>query len=580
MLCNHCGEALAGDSLFCPRCGARVGRAAESAGADGSFFRPAGSLTQETTGKAAPGAKKTPERSFRTPEPGAHCPHCGAPDNAGGAFCTACGRRLKTEPIKSGKKRPRILMISIAATAACFLLIVGIFLLANAGKPEAEPGAPAVDAERSEPTAPTAEVVSQSPDFLYGSWYSYSGGTAYPNAGYIVGADVTELHLERTMEATLLHYVTSSDIYYSYTGTWSATILSENTARITLQLSGGYLGLGDSEEEPHDPYNATITVRVDGDFLTVTETEDERSPLAGRTLERDLPREDWVERELSSTVRQITPEEAHSIYETFFCENYSYTDLVCLADVTHDGLDEMIVVHFCDEMNARVEGLVYTIDENRQVELIFTKVGSSCNAGGFFNWYIQQSPTGFLLASEDGHWSTGHGTLVYHEYYLTRSGGICDVASVSVASLDYSTDEAITAAFDRYKARIAERKASFYTIYSFPQNGYDEDTIALYPMQPSDIFFIEEPDENAIIGHWTYNHELYGPVGVFTFEPDGTGNISIFGNVKYEYTYSVIDDTAFLNIDGKTSVCTFERSGNEMYWYMGGQTYYLTWRDE
>lgn len=579
MLCHHCGETLTGGSVFCPRCGARVGRAAaESAGTDGPFFRPAGSLTQETTGKAAPESDKTPDRSYRAPESDAHCPHCGAAVVPGGAFCTACGRRFNAAKPDNARKKKRILL-SLGAFAACALLIVGIFLLGKTESPGAEPDAPAISAESREPTAPTAEAVTQSPDFLYGSWYSYSGGMAYPDVGYIVGADVTELHLERTKEATLLYYVTSSDIYYSYTGTWSATVLSENTARITLQLSGGFLGLGDSEE-PHNPYNATITVRADGDFLTVTETEDERSPLAGRTLERDLLLEDWVERELSSVVRQITPEQAHSIYETFFCENYSYADRVCLADVTHDGLDEMIVVHFCDEMNARVEGLVYTIDENRQVKLIFTKVGSSCNAGGFFNWYIQESPTGFLLANEDGHWSTGHGSLSYHEYYLTRDGGICEVAYDSVTSLDYSTDEEITAAFDRYKARIAERKASFYTIYSFPQNGYDEDTIALYPTTPSDIFFVEEPDENAIIGHWTYNHELYGPVGVFTFEPDRTGNISIFGNVKYEYTYSVIDDTAFLNIDGKTSVCTFERSGDDLYWYMGGETYYLTWRDE
>ena len=101
----------------------------------------------------------------------------------------------------------------------------------------------------------------------------------------------------------------------------------------------------------------------------------------------------------------------------------------------------------------------------------------------------------------------------------------------------------------------------------------------MYPMTASDIFSVAEPAENAIIGHWTYNDELYGAVGVFAFEPDGTGYISVFGNVQYEFTYYVIDNMAVLTIDGDSTICTFERDGDEMYWEMSGKTYYLTYRE-
>lgn len=622
MICQKCGASLTDDNLFCPYCGTEIGTSTSknvtshraftvptdvlnseesgrisfadstshaddrektpSAYCASGYFSRAGSLGEEPAG----GASVQPPHRANDPQgqkhidadPDMRCLYCGAAVGAENTFCSACGHCLKAGSVGSSKKKKRILT-SIAAAAACIALIVGVVLLGNTKRSESEykesdPYSGCAEAEPND-----ADNVSEQASFLYGSWYTYSGGKANLNAGVIIGVDAMELHLERTMEAKLIYYVTSSDVYVSYAGTWSPTVLSENTAEITLQLTGGYAELGEQYEEPQNLYNTTITVQVNQSCMTVAETDDAQSPLAGRTFERDLLLQDWIDRELSSAVRQITPEEVHSIYEAFFCENFLATDLVCLADVTHDGLDEMIVVHFCDEMKARIEGLVYTIDENRQVKLIFTKVGSAFNAGGFFNWYIQESPTGFLLASEDGHWSTGHGTLAYHEYYLTCDGVICDVASDSVTSLDYNTDEEITAAFYQYKDRIAVRKSSFYTIYSCPENGYDEDTIALYPSKPSDIFSVAEPDENAILGQWTYNHELYGAVGIFAFEPDGTGYISIFDNVQYEYTYYVIDDTAFLTIDGDMSICTFERNGDEMYWQMGGQTYYLTYRE-
>lgn len=557
MICARCGADVSEGSKFCPHCGAAV--KAENAKLSRSFFRPGDSLT----GRAAAESDKMPEQPYRVSDPCAHCPHCGAKIALGNTFCTACGRCLGAESMDVPRKK-RSVLLYISAFAVCIAFIAGIFLLGRTEKSKAEPSASSLEDENA--------------SFLCGSWYTYSGGTASPGAGSIAGATAMELHLERTMEAQLIYYVTNSDVYASYTGTWDPTVLSENTAKITLQLVGDNTAPNEEYAEPYKPYNATITVQVDQNSMAVvTETGDRQSLLAGITFERDLTLQRWTERELASGVRKITPEEAHAIYETFFCENYLYTDLVCLADVTHDGLDEMIVVHFPDDQE--IDGYVYTIDENKQVNLIFSNIGYRFHAGGYFNWYIRESPTGFILAGEDGYWSTGYGTLAFHEYYLTQDGGVCEISSVSVTSFDYSTDEEISAAFERYQDRVSQIKASLYTIYSCPGNGYDADTIAMHPMTASDIFSVAEPAENAIIGHWTYNHELYGAVGVFAFESDGTGYISVFGNVQYEFTYYVIDNMAVLTIDGDSTICTFERDGDEMYWEMSGETYYLTYRE-
>ena len=71
--------------------------------------------------------------------------------------------------------------------------------------------------------------------------------------------------------------------------------------------------------------------------------------------------------------------------------------------------------------------------------MIYTKTGSHFHygAGGFFDWYIGETESGYILASEEGFWSTGVGELTFHEYYLTQNGEVCDVSTISIASGDY-----------------------------------------------------------------------------------------------------------------------------------------------
>lgn len=184
----------------------------------------------------------------------------------------------------------------------------------------------------------------------------------------------------------------------------------------------------------------------------------------------------------------LSAEQTAALYRNYFYDAFSSSDLVCLADVTHDGTDEMIVVHFFDEEGARIEGYVFTIGADEHIRMIYSRKGSVFHAGGFFNWYIRESDSGFLLGSEDGYFNTGYGHLTFHEYFLSQDGDVQDVDSVSISSEDYDTHDEINAAFDRYEAQAAELKSRLYTIYACPQRGYDTDTIAMYPMDPADVF--------------------------------------------------------------------------------------------
>ncbi len=179
-------------------------------------------------------------------------------------------------------------------------------------------------------------------------------------------------------------------------------------------------------------------------------------------------------------------------YKNFFYASFLKTDLACVVDITHDGIDDLIVVHFCDEPEGAVNGYVYTLDSTGEINLIYTKTGSHFHygAGGFFDWYIGETESGYILASEEGFWSTGVGELTFHEYYLTQNGEVCDVSTISIASGDYENYEDVGPAFEYYAGRKAEKKSKLYTIYSATAYGTDPDTLGSYCTDPADTFFL------------------------------------------------------------------------------------------
>lgn len=191
-----------------------------------------------------------------------------------------------------------------------------------------------------------------------------------------------------------------------------------------------------------------------------------------------------------TTAQAEAPEEVHDLYEAYFCENFLATDRACLVDVTHDGIDEMLVIQFSDEVGTYIYGYVYSVDEKGDVKRIYSTTGSNYNIGGYFQWFIKETTDGFILAREEGHWSTGLGELYYYEYYLNQDGTINILDSAQVSSLDYNSVEDSMAACGLFNALVEKKKSDFYTLYSAPAGDNDPDTLGSYPMNAADYFDI------------------------------------------------------------------------------------------
>ena len=168
--------------------------------------------------------------------------------------------------------------------------------------------------------------------------------------------------------------------------------------------------------------------------------------------------------------------DAYSIYKDYFYANFSDGDEVYLADVTHDGLLDMMVVNFSDEYRSVVYGHVYTIQNGKVVE-IFSKQGSDYHAGGFFAWYLVPVPDSdfYNLAEETfGMWQ-GIGTLTYREYLLTQEGYDIEVNYLELNSEEegnHDSNGMVTdAAWSAYATKLNRELANCYRIYCSSSNG-------------------------------------------------------------------------------------------------------------
>lgn len=161
---------------------------------------------------------------------------------------------------------------------------------------------------------------------------------------------------------------------------------------------------------------------------------------------------EWIEADHRGEERKAL----RSLYKEFFYKNYGNEDLVCLKDITHDGTDDMIVIHAIGEQD--YTGEVYTVDHGK-IKKIYEKYGGTCHAGGFFNWYLIQNGDEWCLAEEVfGMWQ-GLGELEYVQYYLTNDGELKEVDCLVVPASDDEVDEegyVKDDAFARYTDRLGE----------------------------------------------------------------------------------------------------------------------------
>ncbi len=149
--------------------------------------------------------------------------------------------------------------------------------------------------------------------------------------------------------------------------------------------------------------------------------------------------------------------ELRNAYEEFFYSLYSDNDIVCFADVTHDGKDEMLVVHLEEYYGY---GYVYTFNESEIVELYSNGRGLD-HAGGFYNWYlVRRGDNWNLVENSHGMWQ-GYGSLGTREYYLSDSGEVQYVYSVTY---EYEDGQVVNETWDYNTDGLEVDNAEWYCI--------------------------------------------------------------------------------------------------------------------
>ncbi len=107
--CGRCGLSNRADLRFCADCGARLDAPPPSVTPTPPRAQQPGPSHSPVPGVSrAPQRPQAPAVDFAQPGTGrAACPHCGAPNDPNGRFCTACGQGLAGGPGVPPREAPR-----------------------------------------------------------------------------------------------------------------------------------------------------------------------------------------------------------------------------------------------------------------------------------------------------------------------------------------------------------------------------------------------------------------------------------------------------------------------------------------
>lgn len=456
MKCYNCGRELESDSAFCIFCGK-----AQPVGKPISSFSAAGNIPPRNTGGSS---KLKISGSFSGHSSNEGMPYQSAPMSAdapqNGYVPMPNGA---PECARSSKKIP-VLIVSISA-AAMVAVFLCLFFLTDIFRPSSEKRVRSGSREQSS-SASVSETTSQSPkttvsvETFYGQWTTYE----------LVYEHFLMYTVSINSDYTIEVVVSDADyggVYDTYSGTWILDSTTDRNVVITANF-------------PTEGATQTISIRKDGSSIYFSSSDTGKMYILWeREYRKNYDFMAWKEKyyypKPTPTEEKQTDYNIYYIYKDYFYSNFNSNDRVCLADVTYDGYDEMIVVHFADEMKYEIEGYVFTTDSAGNVQQINYKIGSSFHqyAGGYFTWYLKPNGGSFNLQEEYGEWTLGLGEMTFHEYNLTNDGDVNNLSSISISSLDYSSMEESMDAYDRYAEDVRMRKRYSYVIYCEPGGGDD-----------------------------------------------------------------------------------------------------------
>ena len=177
-------------------------------------------------------------------------------------------------------------------------------------------------------------------------------------------------------------------------------------------------------------------------------------------------------------------EEIKAAYRDYFYSRYDDADYVVLADVTGDGMDEMLVADWVDPDGFEIVGHVYTMMDGEVTE-VYTNRGSTVHAGGFYGWYLVERDGGYCLGEEGfGMWQ-GMGILSFTQYTFDERWEKQELEYLSVNSEDEGNHDEygmITEeAYSGYLEQLNEIMARSYCICATASEGYGSMWIETFP---------------------------------------------------------------------------------------------------
>jgi len=251
---------------------------------------------------------------------------------------------------------------------------------------------------------------------------------------------------------------------YSVSPYYAETIpMPENTTVVSYKYivnvaNAAYFRSTPSESE--DNVICTIPLNTEVGFIEVTDNVFSRVEYNGQY--------GYVKSEFLGNFPEMTPitptdsgqqetsdDSRLKIYKQWL-ENYTPTEdmfvkYAIAADVTHDGLDELILV---EEGEWTYNGYVMQPDINGSLVVLETLHGGKSHVANFFGWYLIKDKASYSLIKEDFYMWQSLGTVETTEYYLDDEGNRIIEKYYSASS--HNDTPVSDAEFTAYTANISD----------------------------------------------------------------------------------------------------------------------------
>jgi len=216
---------------------------------------------------------------------------------------------------------------------------------------------------------------------------------------------------------------------------------------------------------------------------------------------------DWNE----ETVNNASFVNSDNLFERFYYDNitdHEYTN-VFMADLDHDGNDEMVLVYYKDAISQGILKWVKVYKQyDKDIQLIYQDEGGGDHASGYFNMFLHKiGGRDYLGQSTNAMWQ-GYGYLTYRIFYINPVPG----------RMDYSENEikiySITAG-NGSEIRITDQESIDYEnkkkellkqaiVLVDSEDGNEQ-----FRSKATDIWNLPSNEWKEINGRWFY-YDAYG----------------------------------------------------------------------